>query len=386
MPSLIQCSMPVNCQIATVSGCGRIVVILFPMTISNSFRAEMHHADVPSAIVGLLRRIDLAQGSTQRMADDAPLLADSLAARSRIDSVIASNELEGIRTERRRAEQLIRDEITPNSRDEQEIAGYRVALDDVIANPREPVTVPRLLHWHRELFRYAGPEVAGRFKRSENRVLNPDGSDRFRTVEARLVEPAVVDLTERAEEALREEVGHPVLVTAVFTLDLLVIHPFEDGNGRTARIASNAMLARADYQVGRYVSIEQLLGDRRNAYYRSLLESTHGWHEGVHSIWPWTEFFCAVVLDAYTSLERRLRETNPQDHRALVTTWLLTDAPATFSIGDAKSALAGIPVGAIRGALNEARSMGAIDVSGVGRGAKWVLTDRSRLRRPSGAG
>jgi len=353
---------------------------MIQVMIRSSFSEDRHLALVPSGVVALLRRIDLAQGGLDRMARDAPVLADSLAARSRIDSVIASNELEGIRTERHRAERLVRNEIPPRGRDEQEIAGYRAALDDVIANPHDRVTVPRLLHWHRELFRHAGPDVAGRFKRSENRVMNPDGTDRFRTVDARFAEAAVADLTERAEAALASDVCHPVVVTATFTLDLLVIHPFEDGNGRTARIATNAMLARADYTVGRFVSIEQMLGDRRTAYYRSLLDSTQGWHDSEHSIWPWTEFFVEVLLDGYTTLDRRLRQVTPSANRALVVAWLETRAPVTFSISDARSALAGVPEGAIRAALNHARTLGAVDLRGRGRAATWVVVDRSLLR------
>ena len=175
---------------------------MLAVTIRNSFDESRLLASVPSRLVSLLRRIDLAQGGIARLTHDAPVLADALAARSRIDSVIASNELEGVRTERHRAEGLIRNVVSPTSRDEHEITGYRAALDDVIAHPRDRVTVPRLLHWHRELFRYAGPDVAGRFKRAENRVTNPDGTDRFRTVEARYAEPATTEPPMRTSTVL----------------------------------------------------------------------------------------------------------------------------------------------------------------------------------------
>jgi len=170
------------------------------------------------------------------------------------------------------------------------------------------------------------------------------------------------------------------VITAVFTLDLLVIHPFEDGNGRTARIASNALLARADYTVGRYVSIEQLLGDRQTSYYRSLLESTHGWHDSEHDIWPWVEFFAEVLVDAYAALDQRLANSTPRDHRDLVIGWIRTGAPASFSMSEARTAMTGIPDGAIRRALQDARSRGAIALRGTGRAARWVVLDRSQLR------
>lgn len=347
--------------------------------IQNSFSGERHLGQVPAGIVKSLRLIDLAQGRLDRLTGDAPALADALAARSQIESVIASNELEGIRTARDRVERLVRAELEPRSRDEFEIAGYRSALDDVYARPHEAVTVPRLLHWHRELFRYAGPDVAGRFKRSENRVLNPDGSDRFATVPAAVTVDAVSALADAAEQRLASDSDHPVLVTAAFTLDLLVIHPFEDGNGRTARIASNAMLVRSGYVVGRFISVEQVLNERRTAYYEGLRRSTDGWHSGDHSIWPWAEFFVNVVGDAYRALETRLLTTSDSDHRGLVVEWLRTTAPASFTMREARAALAGVPDGAIRHVLAAARATGALGLRGVGRGSTWVVLDRRSL-------
>jgi len=62
----------------------------------------------------------------------------------------------------------------------------------------------------------------------------------------------------------------------LFILDLLVIHPFEDGNGRVARVLTSAMLIERGYTVGRYVSLEQAVSESADAYYQALLESTHG--------------------------------------------------------------------------------------------------------------
>lgn len=66
-----------------------------------------------------------------------------------------------------------------------------------------------------------------------------------------------------------------------------MIHPFADGNGRVARILTNALLSDVGYGVARYVSLEQLVAGSADAYYRTLLASTLGWHEGEHDPWPW---------------------------------------------------------------------------------------------------
>jgi Fic family protein len=62
----------------------------------------------------------------------------------------------------------------------------------------------------------------------------------------------------------------------LFILDLLVIHPFEDGNGRVARLLTGAMLNDHGYRVGRYVSLEQAVAESADDYYQALLNSTHG--------------------------------------------------------------------------------------------------------------
>ncbi len=53
------------------------------------------------------------------------------------------------------------------------------------------------------------------------------------------------------------------------------------------------------YTVGRYVSLEQAVADSADAYYRALLESTHGWHHGTADPWPWLSYFSNVIADAY---------------------------------------------------------------------------------------
>ena len=49
----------------------------------------------------------------------------------------------------------------------------------------------------------------------------------------------------------------PVLLSGLFILDLLVIHPFEDGNGQVARLLTGALPGEHGYTVGRYVSLER---------------------------------------------------------------------------------------------------------------------------------
>ena len=71
---------------------------------------------------------------------------------------------------------------------------------------------------------------------------SPDGSTavRFKPVSAASTPFAIDDLIERYKRAVPASEHHPVLLSGLVILDLLVIHPFEDGNGRVALLLTPA--------------------------------------------------------------------------------------------------------------------------------------------------
>lgn len=72
----------------------------------------------------------------------------------------------------------------------------------------------------------------------------------------------------------------PLIVIPMVVLDFLCIHPFSDGNGRVARLITLILLYHFDYQVGRYISLERILEETKEDYYRTLEASSKHWHEG----------------------------------------------------------------------------------------------------------
>ncbi|MDR2986555.1 MAG: Fic family protein, partial [Nocardiopsaceae bacterium] len=133
-------------------------------------------------------------------------------------------------------------------------------------------------------------DFRGAFKTEDNLVVDrsPDGSTtvRFKPASAASTPFAIDDLIERYKGAVRAGTHHPVLLCGLFILDLLVIHPFEDGNGRVARLLTGVMLSEHGYTVGRYVSLEQAIAESADSYYQALLDSTHGWNDNTADLWP----------------------------------------------------------------------------------------------------
>ena len=217
----------------------------------------------------------------------------------------------------------------------------------------------------------------GSFKSQDNLVVDRavDGTStiRFKPVSAARTPHAVNDLIERYTRDVRTGEHHPVLLTGLFILDLLVIHPFEDGNGRVARALTSALLIDRGYTVGRYVSLEQAIYSSSDAYYQALLESTHGWHETAADPWPWLGYFTGVIADSYSVFARRAAAAkSPGTKQQRVREHILRHAPVNFRLADVRTAMPGVSDQTIRLVLDQLKSEGHVQVDGTGRSATWT--------------
>jgi Fic family protein len=333
---------------------------------------------VPAEVVTRLSATDIGRGSEALYRDQMPGLLTELADRARVVSITASSAIEGvIVADVDRAQRIInRQAGTLRNRSEQELAGYRDAQDYLFQHSWRPLNAGLILHLHRLLFAHAAA-AGGAFKTEDNLVVDrsPDGSTtvRFKPVSAANTPFAIDDLTQRYEQAVAAGGHHPVLLTGLFVLDLLVIHPFEDGNGRVARLLTGAVLGDHGYTVGRYVSLEQAIAESADAYYQALVDSTHGWHEGTGDPWPWLRFFTSVIADAYTVFANRAIATQgagTKQHR--VREHIMRHAPTTFRLADLRTAVPGVSDQTFRLVLEQLRREDKVRADGTGRSATWT--------------
>jgi Fic family protein len=339
---------------------------------------------VPATVVRHLSAAERGLGSDQLFRAQLPGLLDELADRARIQSVTASSAIEGIAADSpQRAERIVRGGVSRlRTRDERELAGYRDALDYVYRHDFRPVNTGLVLHLHRLLFGHTEAE-GGRLKTQDNLVVDraPDGTvtTRFVPVPAAQTEYFLAELTDRYRQAIAAGQHHPVLLAGLFVLDLLVVHPFEDGNGRVSRILANALLLDRGHQVSRYVSLEQLTAETAEDYYHALLASIHGWHEGRHNPWPWLEYFAATLAHGYEMFAARAAAARSgRSKQSRVRDHVLRHAPRRFRLDDLRTALPGVSDQTIRLALKELRDAGRVRSEGTGRAASWVRLDDPR--------
>jgi Fic family protein len=341
-------------------------------------------AAMPTALGVLLRDVDRGSGRQQLYEDQVPELLRGLARQTKVESITASNAIEGVEVDPDRAEGLASaDPPRFRNRSEKEFAGYADALDGLMRDShRQPLGVPRLLELHRKMLAHTETR-GGHLKQEDNQIANreADGTMRiiFRPPPWRETEGLLSGLCAGYEYTLESMAVHPLIALSAFILDLLAIHPVPDGNGRMARLATTHELLRLDYGVARYVSVEQGIYQSRNAYYTALEQSQRGWHEGAHSIWPWAEYLIGVLADSYEAFESRVAagrgaETGSKQER--VSRWALHEAPAEFQIRDVRRALPGVSDPTIRLVLRTLRNEGLLEAESVGRGAKWRRRQR----------
>jgi Fic family protein len=342
---------------------------------------------VPARVVNRLGAIDFGRGSEALYRDQMPGLLTELADRARVQSITASSAIEGVVVaDTDRAERIInRRTSTLRNRSEQELAGYRDAQDYLFRQDWRPLNAGLILHLHRLLFAHTAMP-GGAFKTEDNLVADrsPDGgvTVRFKPVPAASTPFAVNELIDRYQQAVAAGEHHPVLLSGLFILDVLVIHPFQDGNGRVARLLTNAMPTEHGYTVGRYVSLEQAVAESADAYYQALLESTHGWHDGTADPWPWLSYYTGVIVSAYAVFaDRAAAAKTPGTKQQRIREHILRHASVTFRLADIRTAVPGVSDQTIRLVLEQLKNENKVRADGTGRAATWT---RMTNAAPSG--
>lgn len=165
-----------------------------------------------------------------------------------------------------------------------------------------------VLEVHARMFVTTQPNIAGRLK-SKNVAIRGSGYD-VMTLAPDKVMPYLRALCARTNERLlrAQEFAEEsmLLVTAEFILDFLAIHPFEDGNGRAARLLSTYLLERSGYHFARLYPLDSVILETREAYYQALFLAQKDWFGESEDLTPWMEYYINAVYTQYLRALQRV--------------------------------------------------------------------------------
>jgi Fic family protein len=335
---------------------------------------------VPAATSWYLADLGEARGKQELFTRQAPQKLKVLREHALIESAVSSNRIEGVEVEAARAGTVVFGQALLRDRDEEEVRGYRVALDLIHARGTDlPVTEETIRHLH--ALSRAGLGDAGEYKRSENDILEvfPDGRRevRFRTVRAADVPAGMAELVRLWRQATDQRTVHPLIALGAFNLDFLCIHPFRDGNGRVSRLLLLLLCYHRGFEVGCYISLERLIEQNKERYYETLKLSSQGWHEGQHDPWPYVNFLLYTLLDACREFERRVGQTaSPRGAKTELVLAAIDRQVGAFQVADLQRDCPGVGLDLIRRILKQKRASGQVDCAVRGRNSKWQKTDK----------
>jgi len=159
-----------------------------------------------------------------------------------------------------------------NHDDEKELLNYKKAMDFLskYLGKEDPVTEGIVRELHKITVRGVRGEKAepGNYRRIQNYVVNSRTKEVIYTPPAPLEVPRLMrEFTEWINKA--EDVS-PVLVAGIAQFQFVHIHPFVDGNGRTARLLSTLILYKTGYDFKRLFTISEYYDKDRPSYYQAI--------------------------------------------------------------------------------------------------------------------
>jgi len=245
---------------------------------------------ITDAITAALTQIERARGFLEA----ATLSEDwirSMGERALVLEAHHTTHIEGTQLTLDQAERLWSGENVPgaDSDDTRELLNYRRAFDLVseYLDSGAPVTEGVIREIHKKLVQgVRGDDAApGEYRRTQNYVVNSaTGETIYTPPPAADVPRLMADLVAWLNQG---QGSHPVLISGIAQFQLVHIHPFLDGNGRTSRLLSTLCLYRSGYDFKRLFTISAYYDRDRSAFYRAIQSV----RENDMDMTVWLEYF-----------------------------------------------------------------------------------------------
>lgn len=216
-----------------------------------------------------------------------------------------TTHIEGTHLTLEQSERLLAGESVPEAdpEDARELLNYRTAFEFVSAWLGEvaPITEALVREIHRNLVTgvRGGAAAPGEYRRVQNYVVNATTGKTVYTPPPALDVP--IQMRELVEWLNKEREVHPVLVSGIAQFQLVHVHPFLDGNGRTSRLLSTLCLYRAGYDFKRLFTLSEFYDRDRPAFYRAIQSV----REHDMDLTGWLEFFTGGLATQLTEVQQR---------------------------------------------------------------------------------
>jgi Fic family protein len=261
-------------------------------------------------ITQLLIRIELLKKEIQDL-PITPTVLTSLRESARLETMHYSTYIEGNRLTLDQVQELVKAGATfpGRKRDEKEILGYHAALQKIksFSSIQEPFTQKDIQYIHALVMGGGKIKIKPTPYRDGQNAIYDSNTKKiiYLPPEAKDIKKLMSDLVEWINQT--EQNNFPcTLCAAIVHYQFATIHPYFDGNGRTARLLATIILHRGGYDLKGLYSLEEYYAKNLQAYYNAIsIGPSHNYYLGrvQADITSWLDYFCKGMIDSFEKVK-----------------------------------------------------------------------------------
>lgn len=231
--------------------------------------------------------------------------------RATVEATHSSTSIEGNPLNIRQVDAILSDKplLTRNEYAKIEVKNYKKALDYIAKYEEKEITIDAILEIHSILTNGLLDETrSGKWRKNQVYIENQNGEVVYTAIDAKNVPEKICNLISWVNTNIAKI--HPIIIAALLHHEFVSIHPFADGNGRTARAITALFLKTVFYDFRGSLVLDSYYSIDKSAYYRALHNSQGTDYDSVRDsdLSCWIEYFIegflasARVLDAEVKL------------------------------------------------------------------------------------
>lgn len=194
---------------------------------------------------------------------------------SLMEEAIYSSQMEGAATTRKVAKDMLRKKMSPRDKSQQMIVNNYQTINYIAEHKTDSLTPELLLHVHQLMTSNTldSPDDSGRFRKNDDIVVKNGITHETVHIPPTYTEiPSFVkSLCDFFNETHSKVFIHPIIRGIIIHFMIAYVHPFVDGNGRTARAMFYWYMLRQGYWLTEYMSISRVIAKSKKAYEKSFL-------------------------------------------------------------------------------------------------------------------
>ncbi|MEM9281735.1 MAG: Fic family protein [Verrucomicrobiota bacterium] len=285
------------------------------MPFAPQYQISGHTAKALMAIEGTRTALEGTIAAT-------PRLISALRESARLTSTHFSTQIEGNRLTQQQVEEVIlgKKGFPGRERDEAEVLNHYCATEymETLVSATTPITEEEVQKLHGLVM--DGSDKASPYRSGQNVIRDGHTSGIvYLPPEAPDVPVLMAELLEWVNTQI-EEAAIPVPVIAGLAhYQFATIHPYYDGNGRTARLLTNLILHRCDYGLNGIYSLEEYYAQNLGGYYEALtVGDSHNYYMGRAEcdVSRFVEYFCVGMAESFEKIAANRNRLAPSESDA----------------------------------------------------------------------